>query len=125
MRRLGIEGVSRRGKRPQTTRQAREAPAAEDLVRRRFRASEPNRLWSPTSPTCRRGRDICSWRRSSTPGAVAVSAGRCATTCAQSSCSTRSRWPSCAASPPPASSTTQTRARNPHSTGPRNSVSVR
>ena len=45
MRRLGIEGVSRRGKRPQTTRQAREAPAAEDLVRRRFRASEPNRLW--------------------------------------------------------------------------------
>ncbi len=45
MRRLGIEGVSRRGKRPQTTRRAREAPAAEDLVRRRFRASEPNRLW--------------------------------------------------------------------------------
>ncbi len=45
MRRLGIEGVSRRGKRPQTTRRARETPAAEDLVRRRFRAPGPNRLW--------------------------------------------------------------------------------
>lgn len=45
MRRLGIEGVSRRGKQPQTTRRAQEAPAAEDLVRRRFRASGPDRLW--------------------------------------------------------------------------------
>ena len=45
MRRLGIEGVSRRGKRPQTTRPAEQVPAAEDLVRRRFRAPGPNRLW--------------------------------------------------------------------------------
>jgi putative transposase len=45
MRGLGIEGVSRRGRRPQTTRRAQEAPAAEDLVRRRFRAPGPNRLW--------------------------------------------------------------------------------
>jgi putative transposase len=45
MRRLGIEGVSRRGKRPQTTTPAAQAPAADDLVRRQFRAAEPNRLW--------------------------------------------------------------------------------
>jgi putative transposase len=45
MRRLGIEGVSRRGKRPVTTTRAAQAPAADDLVRRQFRAGEPNRLW--------------------------------------------------------------------------------
>jgi putative transposase len=45
MRRLGVEGVSRRGKRPVTTTQAKQAPAAEDLVRRQFRAPAPNRLW--------------------------------------------------------------------------------
>jgi len=45
MRRLGIEGVSRRGKRPQTTTPAAQAPAPDDLVRRQFRAPEPNRLW--------------------------------------------------------------------------------
>jgi putative transposase len=45
MRRLGIEGVSRRGKRPQTTMPAAQAPSAGDLVRRQFRAPEPNRLW--------------------------------------------------------------------------------
>jgi len=45
MRRLGIEGVSRRGKRPLTTRRADEAPAASDLVRRRFRAPGRDRLW--------------------------------------------------------------------------------
>jgi putative transposase len=45
MRRLGVEGVSRRGKRPQTTTPAAQAPAADDLVRRRFRAPAPNRLW--------------------------------------------------------------------------------
>lgn len=45
MRRLGIEGVSRRGKRPRTTTPAKQAPAAEDLVRRQFRAPEANRLW--------------------------------------------------------------------------------
>ena len=45
MRRLGIEGVSRRGKRPVTTTPAQQAPAADDLVRRQFRAPAPNRLW--------------------------------------------------------------------------------
>ncbi|MGH3090261.1 MAG: IS3 family transposase [Rubrobacteraceae bacterium] len=46
MRRLGIEGISRRSKRPQTTKRAEQSPAAEDLVRRRFRAPAPNRLWA-------------------------------------------------------------------------------
>lgn len=45
MRRLGIEGVSRRGKRPVTTTPKQPAPAVDDLVRRQFRAPEPNRLW--------------------------------------------------------------------------------
>ena len=46
MRRLGIEGVSRRGKRRyKTTIPAKEAPSAPDLVRRSFQASGPNRLW--------------------------------------------------------------------------------
>ena len=45
MRRLGIEGVSRRGKRPRTTTPAAQAPAAEDLVRRQFKAPGPDRLW--------------------------------------------------------------------------------
>lgn len=45
MRRLGIEGVSRRGKRPVTTTPAAQTPTADDLVRRQFRAPEPNRLW--------------------------------------------------------------------------------
>jgi putative transposase len=45
MRRLGLEGVSRRGKRPVTTKRAERAPAASDLVRRRFQAAGPDRLW--------------------------------------------------------------------------------
>jgi putative transposase len=45
MRRLGIEGVSRRGKRPLTTKTADQAPAVSDLVRRRFQAAGPDRLW--------------------------------------------------------------------------------
>lgn len=45
MGRLGIEGVSRRGKQPVTTTKAAQAPAAEDLVRRQFKASAPDRLW--------------------------------------------------------------------------------
>jgi putative transposase len=44
MRELGIEGVSRRGKR-RVRRAEAEAPAAPDLVRRRFSASKPNELW--------------------------------------------------------------------------------
>jgi putative transposase len=45
MRRLGIAGVSRRGKRPVTTTKTPEPPAAEDLVRRKFKAPAPDRLW--------------------------------------------------------------------------------
>jgi putative transposase len=45
MKRLGIEGASRRGKRPVTTTKAAPAQAAEDLVRRQFNASAPDRLW--------------------------------------------------------------------------------
>src|SRR5437870_3365575 len=46
MRSLGIEGVSRRGKRRyKTTVPAKEAPTAPDLVRRAFQAPGPNRLW--------------------------------------------------------------------------------
>jgi putative transposase len=45
MRRLGIEGVSRRGKRPVTTTPQPPGPAVDDLVRRQFRAPAPNRLW--------------------------------------------------------------------------------
>ncbi len=46
MRSLGIEGVSRRGKRRyKTTVPAKEAPTAPDLVRRSFQAPGPNRLW--------------------------------------------------------------------------------
>jgi putative transposase len=44
MRELEIEGVSRRGKR-RARRSEAEAPAAPDLVRRRFAASKPNELW--------------------------------------------------------------------------------
>ena len=45
MRQLGLEGVSRRGKRRLPARAARETPAAPDLVRRDFRAAGPDRLW--------------------------------------------------------------------------------
>ena len=46
MRELGIEGVSRRGKNKyRTTTPAKEAPAAPDLVGRRFTAVAPDRLW--------------------------------------------------------------------------------
>jgi len=45
MRRLGIEGVSRRGKRPLTTKRSAQPVAASDLVRRRFQAPGPDRLW--------------------------------------------------------------------------------
>jgi putative transposase len=41
---LGLEGVSRRGKRRAKSAEA-EMPAAPDLVRRQFQASVPNELW--------------------------------------------------------------------------------
>jgi putative transposase len=45
MRRLGIEGVSRRGKRRRTTVAHAAAAPAPDLVERRFEAAAPNALW--------------------------------------------------------------------------------
>jgi putative transposase len=45
MRRLGIEGVSRRGKKRRTTIADPKAPAAPDLVERKFVAERPNALW--------------------------------------------------------------------------------
>jgi putative transposase len=45
MRELGLQGVSRRGKKPRTTVPDAKAPPAPDLVERRFTADEPNRLW--------------------------------------------------------------------------------
>jgi putative transposase len=45
MRQLGLEGVSRRGKRRRTTIPDPAAPPAPGLVGRRFTASRPNELW--------------------------------------------------------------------------------
>jgi putative transposase len=45
MRELGLQGVSRRGKKPRTTIPAEKTPPAPDLVERRFRADAPDRLW--------------------------------------------------------------------------------
>jgi len=45
MRELGIQGVSRRGKKPRTTIPDEKAPPAPDLVERRFVADRPNALW--------------------------------------------------------------------------------
>jgi hypothetical protein len=92
MRRLGIEGVSRRGKRPLTTEKADEAPAVSDLVRRRFQAPGPDRLWVAAITYVRPGRATSSSPACSTAGVAAASAGRCAMTSKQNSCSTRSAW---------------------------------
>ena len=45
MRELGIQGVSRRGKKPRTTVADEKQPPAPDLVERRFVADRPNALW--------------------------------------------------------------------------------
>jgi putative transposase len=45
MRELGLQGVSRRGKKPRTTTPDEKAPPAPDLVERRFVADRPNALW--------------------------------------------------------------------------------
>src|SRR5688572_15362732 len=45
MRQLGLEGISRRGKRRRTTTPEVGAAPAPDLVARRFTASQPNELW--------------------------------------------------------------------------------
>ena len=45
MRELGLQGVSRRGRKPRTTTPDEKAPPAPDLVERRFVADRPNALW--------------------------------------------------------------------------------
>jgi putative transposase len=45
MRELGIQGVSRRGKKPRTTVREEKVPPVRDLVERRFVADRPNALW--------------------------------------------------------------------------------
>jgi putative transposase len=45
MRELGLQGVSRRGKKPRTTIADEKAPPAPDLVERRFVADRRNALW--------------------------------------------------------------------------------
>jgi putative transposase len=45
MRELGVQGVSRRGKKPRTTVADEKAPPAPDLVERCFVADRPNALW--------------------------------------------------------------------------------
>jgi len=45
MRERGIQGVSRRGKKPRTTVADEKAPPAPDLVERKFAAERPNQLW--------------------------------------------------------------------------------
>ena len=45
MRRLELEGVSRRGKRQRTTTPDPAAPRAPDLVKRQFVAERPDQLW--------------------------------------------------------------------------------
>jgi len=45
MRRLEIQGVSRRGKKARTTIADEKAPPAPDLVERKFVAERPNQLW--------------------------------------------------------------------------------
>ena len=51
---LGLEGVSRRGKRRARSAEA-ETPAAPDLVRRQFTADAPNQLWIAVSVGFSRG----------------------------------------------------------------------
>lgn len=59
MRDIGLQCMRRGPKRVRTTIRDGTAKGAADLAGRDFTASAPNRLWSWTSPTCRRG---LGWR---------------------------------------------------------------
>jgi len=58
MRELGIEGVSRRGKKRRTTVPDPKEPPAPDLVKRRFEAVRPNALWLADITYVDRGSDL-------------------------------------------------------------------
>jgi len=60
MRELGIEGVSRRGKR-RVRKSVSEMPAAPDLVKRNFAANRPNELW--VADICQRRFNLSPFRR--------------------------------------------------------------
>jgi hypothetical protein len=119
MRRHSLSGLAKR-RRGKTTVRVPGVRPAPDLVGRDFRPSGPNRLWVADLTEFRPGRASSTWPWCSTASAGGWSAGRWRSTCAQSSSSRRSRWPSAAASPRRGSSTTPTRARGPNSTGRRN-----
>jgi putative transposase len=101
MRRAGLSGllVRRRGK---TTIRVPGVRPAPDLVGRDFNPFEPNRLWAADLT------EIATWEGKLYLAAVIdCDSCRCVgwrwpTTCAPSSSSRRSRWPSASASPAPA-----------------------
>ena len=55
----GLAGVSRR-RGTRTTRVDQSHRAVPDRVERQFQADGPDRIWWPTSPTCRPGRGSCT-----------------------------------------------------------------
>jgi putative transposase len=111
MRAAGISGLVRR-KRGRTTIRVPGVRVADDLVERRFRPTAPNLLWVADITYLRTWEGWVTWPPSKTRTAARSSAGAWPITCAPSSSSTRSRWPSRDGGQPPAWSTTQTRAAN-------------
>jgi len=81
-------------RRGQTTIRVQGVCTAPDLVERDFNPTEPNRLWAADITYIRTWEAGCTSLRSSTATAAGSSVGRWPITCAQSSWSTRSRWPS-------------------------------
>ena len=113
MRLHGMAGRCRR-RRCQTTFPGPDGYQIPDLVGRRFEPGAPDiGVGVRTSPTSRPVRAGCTWRRCSISAPAGCSATRWPTTCAPSSSSTRSAWPSPpAAAPWPASSATPTAGRS-------------
>jgi len=112
MRDLGLQGVSRRGKRVRTTVADEKAPPAPDLVERRFVAERPNALWLADItyvPTLEGylflGVVMDMFSRK-------IVGCRCGTTSGPNWSSTRSRWRSPAGDRRPGSSTTPTEDRS-------------
>jgi len=81
-------------RRGQTTIRVQGVCTAPDLVERDFNPTEPNRLWAADITYIRTWEAGCTSLRSWTATAAGSSVGRWPITCAQSSWSTRSRWPS-------------------------------
>lgn len=92
MRQAGLVGCHRRRKVWTTRRDPDQAPAP-DALKRDFTAQGPNRVWV-ADIKCRRGPGSATSPRSSTCSPGASSGGRSPTTCAPTSSSTPSTWPS-------------------------------